>query len=206
MSTHLTVKFVSHGLHLVVCFFLVLCASWTLSTRAQEPSNTLLLVASSQLQNPFFSESVVLVTYSKSGPIGVILNRPTNIQYGTLEDSHDKTAIGRTLYFGGPLFPQSVVYVFKRDKQATGPQNLLGLGEDLYLGMGSDVFVEPLNHKPAAELKVFIGFSGWSDDQLDEEISSGDWLVLPFDPEVVFRQDISGLWKELVIKASRLSI
>lgn len=194
------------------CLPLVLLAVCGLSAPAlaQQETQALLLVATPNSGDPYFAESVVLVTrHGKSRPMGVIINRPTGTKIGERKegdksDGADKPALaGRTLYFGGPVAPRNIVYVFKGDAEGRGRRDVLSLGEGLYLGIGSGVLEDAIGRKPPEDLKVFAGFASWGHGQLEDEIARGGWLLLPFEPALVFRQDTSGLWQELHARASR---
>ena len=48
------------------------------------------------------------------------------------------------------------------------------------------------------ELRVFAGYAGWAAGQLDFEVSSGDWWVLPAYPEDPFTAAPGGLWRRVL--------
>lgn len=166
---------------------------------AQQQAQGILLVATPQLQDPNFSGAVVLVTrHGRSRPMGIILNRPFAAQEG--QDPKPD----RPLYAGGPVARNSLLYLFK-GKADDGRHSMLSLGNELYLGLGRSL-AEMLKLKPPAELKIFAGFATWAHGQLENEISRGDWLVLPLEPDQLLRQDVSGQWQELLAKASQRAI
>lgn len=154
------------------------------------PPNGLLLVAKPGLEDPNFSRSVVLVTQTPDfSTVGVILNRPTREQHQ-----------GQPLWFGGPVMPQAVVAVFRsgRPPQASAFHVL----KNLYLSMHPQN-LEPLLKGAGAAFRLYSGFAGWMPRQLESELGSGGWFVLPADEDIVFRMDTEGLWEELVARASK---
>ena len=64
--------------------------------------------------------------------------------------------------------------------------------------------LENLFGDPAARAggyRLFTGFAGWAPGQLQRELARGDWFVLPASAGLLFRDDTSGMWEELVRKA-----
>jgi putative transcriptional regulator len=47
---------------------------------------------------------------------------------------------------------------------------------------------------------LILGYSGWAADQLESEMEEGTWLVLPWDPALVFTHDVEGLWERALAR------
>jgi putative transcriptional regulator len=157
----------------------------------------MLLVARPQLKSPLFGESVVLVTrHGRSPPFGVILNRPARPA---------ANAGGDAFFLGGPVEPD--LRPFLVELAGMPPPELLGLGHKVYLGFGDrQLAAARAKEAQPRRLRRFVGISGWAYGQLENEIARGDWALLPFDADLLFREDVSGLWRELSQRASRRNI
>jgi putative transcriptional regulator len=168
----------------VFALALALCAS--LAAAQQElPANGLLLVAKPGLEDPNFGRSVVLVTQTPDAhTVGVILNRPTPERHR-----------GRPLWFGGPVMPGVVIAVFQGAEPPKA--SAFHVLKNLYLGMSPEN-VEALLADPKARYRLYTGFSAWAPRQLEGEFEREGWYVLPADEAIVFREDTSGLWEELI--------
>ncbi len=44
--------------------------------------------------------------------------------------------------------------------------------------------------------RFIMGYSGWNQDQLEEELILGNWIQLPFDEELVFNTPVDDLWEQ----------
>jgi putative transcriptional regulator len=178
---------------LLLCWLLL--APW--SALAQQEAQVMLLVARPQLKSPLFGESVVLVTrHGRSPPFGVILNRPGRPAAGAKDEAR---------FLGGPVQPD--MRPFLVELAGTPPPELLSLGQNVHLGFGDKQLAALRGKEPQPRrVRRFVGFSGWAYGQLENEIARGDWALLPFDAEVLFREDVSGLWRELLQRASRRNI
>jgi putative transcriptional regulator len=47
-------------------------------------------------------------------------------------------------------------------------------------------------------MRIFAGYAGWSEEQLDEEIRSGSWFVVPSVATDLFGSDPEGLWMRVL--------
>jgi putative transcriptional regulator len=174
--------------------FLTLLAALLLAgtAAAQQdlPPNGLLLVAKPGSVDPNFARSVVLVTQAPDySTVGVILNRPTRARH------QDKP-----LWFGGPVMRQVVVAVFRSEE--TPAAAAFHVLKGLYLSMHPSN-IQALVADENARYRLYAGFSGWAPRQLESEFGRDGWYVLPADDATVFREDMSGLWEELVARAGK---
>lgn len=174
------------------------------SLLAAEPEapNSIFLVAKRQLQDPNFRQAVVLVTqHGRGGPVGVIVNRPTQVPLSQVfpkNDSLDREA--DKLFFGGPVSRMTLVFVFRSE---TRPKEALEVLKGVYLSFSAELLSDLLKRpKPTMDLRVYAGYSGWAPGQLESEISRGDWYVINADAETIFRKESSTVWPELVKRAS----
>lgn len=178
-----------------------LLARFSAVVLAQHPSSAMLLVASSRLEDPRFRETVVLVTrHGRSPPLGLILNRPLGHRLGGISGLPENDE-RLNLHIGGPVSPTQLVYLFQ-DRENPG-SGTLDLGQGLYLSFGPELLTRLLYRRPALKrLRLFLGFASWGRGQLEQEIEMGDWLVANLEPDWLFSDEPSRLWRELVRQAS----
>lgn len=163
---------------------------------------SILLVARKDLPDPFFRESVVLITPSAGGaPIGVIVNRPTGVPLtGVFPEVESLKSRSEKLFFGGPVSREQLVVVFR----ATAPrEGALEVLDGVYMTSDRDVFRELLARpNPVDGLRVFAGYAGWAPGQLENEVARGDWHLAPADARVLFGTPPDKLWEDLERRAS----
>lgn len=163
---------------------------------------SILLVARKGLPDPFFRESVVLITPSASGPpIGVIVNRPTAVPLsGVFPDIEKLRSVDEKLYFGGPVMRQQLVAVFRA---ATPPEGALEVLDGVYMSSSRELFRALLGRPdPVDGLRIFAGYAGWAPGQLEAEVARGDWHLAPADARTLFGIKPERLWQELERRAS----
>jgi putative transcriptional regulator len=186
----------------LLAFAWLLAAILALSVHAQESADRapVLLVASPGLQDPNFAESVVLVVFPPGGgPTGVILNRPTRLQW---KDAfpEERSLVHRTdeIFFGGPVQLRVLWFLFR---QPHPPQTAFPLFDDLYLSADGKLLDQVLDREGKVE-RFFVGYSGWSPTQLEFEIAQGAWYVLPADAKTVLELKPETMWRELLRRAT----
>lgn len=186
-----------------ILFFIFLPSAVTLGAGAAErDANGIFLVAKREMRDPRFRESVVLVTQPpQGGPFGVIINKPLEQRLSDVFPDHDPLK-GRkdVIYFGGPVAPQGIVVLVRAAK--TPPRSLQVL-DDVYFVGDPDVIDELLQRSdPTRGLRVYAGYSGWAPGQLQNELTRGDWHVVPADAETVFEKPAPAIWPELERRAT----
>jgi putative transcriptional regulator len=168
---------------------------------AAAPPNAVLLVAKPAMLDPNFSHTVVLVTRTPDAEtVGVILNHPTSIPAAEVlppelpgENYRDK------MYFGGPVLVQVVVALFHAERAPPAPA--FHVLKDVYLSMHPNN-VKMLLRSKHRRYRLYLGFSGWAPGQLEDELAADSWYVLPAEEEMLFRHDTTGLWQELIDRAT----
>jgi putative transcriptional regulator len=157
-----------------------------------------LLIAMPQVQDPFFHKSVVLlIHHSEEGSVGLIVNRPTELEVREilagmeLPWRGDETA---PTWFGGPVQPQigTVLYAPAADG-GTGVEAALTLAA----GISVTQHVGDLGRladAPPERFRLLLGYAGWGEGQLLEEILRNDWLTAPVDADLVFAGGPDEAW------------
>jgi putative transcriptional regulator len=150
-----------------------------------------LLLASPALYDPNFRRTVVLIgVHSEEGAMGVVLNRPSEVTVGeAVPQLEQAVAEQELLYVGGPVQPSSIVFL--AEFLDPSPAGLLVLGRIGFPAPDADI--DELTQATACR-RVFAGYAGWGEGQLDAEMEQGDWIVHTALPEDVFTDVPEELW------------
>jgi putative transcriptional regulator len=158
----------------------------------------MLLVASRDLPDPNFWESVVLlIVHGPNGTVGVIINRPSDVKLATVLPGI-KALRGRsdTVYLGGPVLADRVLLLIRTAK---APEDAMGVFDDVYASASLDVLkheVERRGSKP--RFRAYAGHAGWAPGQLEAEVARGDWYVTSADADNVLAAKPRDLWRKLI--------
>lgn len=164
------------------------------------PQKGRILISEPFLAGDFFSRStVLLVDYSSSGAVGFILNKPYEAQINELFSL--SSIFVSEVFVGGPVSDDSLFYIHTLGDKIQGSINIK---DELFWGGNFEELKSViLSGKAKAEqVKFFVGYSGWSPGQLEEEISGNSWLVADVDSKRVMKST-RNLWLESVKKAGR---
>ena len=121
-----------------------------------------------------FQRSVVLLVDQKeSGTVGFILNK--KLDY-TLDEVMDGIAIKVPVYFGGPVEQDSLFFIHRA---ADLIPNSIPINKDFYWSGDYKTVIELINSKKLEEdqIRFFLGYTGWGEKQLEEEIESESWIL-----------------------------
>lgn len=160
------------------------------------------LVASKQLRDPNFSETVVLLlNYGERGARGVVINWPTEVKLATMfPEIRGLQRRVDTAYLGGPVERTRLLMLLRADKPRSGAEHVV---DDIYVSTNRRVLFDALGRAGSAtSVHVYAGYAGWAPGQLDREVARGDWHVLPADAEAVFSTTPNEVWRELIDKGA----
>lgn len=162
------------------------------------------LVAVPQLLDPHFRRTVVLlIAYDKQGAAGVIINRPTDVPLEqALPNLKGIEALSSSLFFGGPVSQNHLTVLLRSDKSLDGAHKVF---DNVYVTEKKDHLAEILrNPNPGKNLRIYSGYSGWGPGQLDQEVGRGDWIIITADQDIIFSEEPSKIWPELLKKRERI--
>lgn len=162
-----------------------------------EPQKGRFLLAEPFLQEEHFHRSVVfLCDHNEEGTFGFVLNKYLEVMPTELTERMPNSAL--QISIGGPVDDSSLFYLHSR---ADLIENSISISENIYLGGSFEDVRENINQGKLKtnEISFYLGYSGWSENQLKEEIELKSWLVAEAsDPgKYIFGED-KDLWKNLM--------
>ena len=166
------------------------------------PAKGRLLVASRNLLDPNFAETVVLLlAHEAGGTMGVVINRPTDVRLASALPKIDELR-GRTdrVYLGGPVSGTMLLILVRAARRPRSSELIFG---DVYASGRLSALREALG-KPGStnRLRAYAGHAGWGAGQLKREIARGDWYVATADAQMVFESKPSEIWPTLIERSS----
>ena len=164
----------------------------------REPAVGMFLVASEDLRDPNFAETVVLlVEHGAGGTLGLVVNRPAGIQPGVLlPDIEGLAGYRASLFVGGPVARLGVLMLIRSGEPLEGAEPVF---DDVHVS-GDPELLDSLAGQTESplRLRVYAGHAGWSGGQLEREISRGSWYLTPANADAIFGDDPETLWRQLL--------
>lgn len=156
-----------------------------------------LLVATPILGDPNFDRTVVLLLeHGEEGAVGLVLNRPSETDVADPLPEWDGVAAAPSVIFvGGPVAQSAVIGLARcgAGGAATGWRPLGGGVGIVDLGDGPADVVAPIE-----DLRLFAGYAGWGDGQLEAEIDAGAWWVVAAAPSDALSPAPELLWSTVL--------
>lgn len=152
-----------------------------------------LLVAHPMMADPNFRRAILYLSHHSAddGALGFIINRPLGQNAGDLEIGEALDQIPHVpIYEGGPVQRnQVIVATLEWDASAGGCkfEPMEKPAGDLSLPSGLD-----------DKLRVFLGYAGWSKNQLEREIALSSWLVIKPHPELIRADADDNTWRRIM--------
>lgn len=147
------------------------------------------LMAMPNMADPNFDGTVVLLAeHSEKGAMGLVVNRPMNLDLAGLFERIDLdlgvSPVGaQPVLFGGPVQTDRG-FVLHRPAGAWGSS--ISIGDELVLTSSRDILEAVAEGRGPGHFIVLLGYSGWGPGQLEDELSRNAWLSVPATADLVF--------------------
>lgn len=160
-----------------------------------------LLISQPFLGDPNFERSVVLLCQHSEadGTFGLVLNRPSTLVLGDvleLPEPHAAAVAQMPLGLGGPVQPDTLHFLHQRP-DVPGAELV---GDDVYWGGDFGVLLGLLLSGELApeQMRLYVGYSGWTTGQLAGEVQENVWIVHPNAAGKVFTLTSDALWQAIL--------
>ncbi len=163
-----------------------------------EPGNGILLISDPFLKDPNFMRTVVLLCeHNEEGTFGLVINRTLHTNLGDL--IHELSGISLPVYYGGPVQTDTLHFIHQLPELIPGSQQIT---KGIYWGGDFDLLSTMLKNKTidTTKIRFYLGYSGWSDGQLDEEMKEKSWLTVTGNQALIFHTDANSIWKDALKK------
>jgi len=158
-----------------------------------EPAPGILLIADPFLKDPNFIRTVILLCeHQQSGSFGFVLNKP----YEQTLDELITDLEGHPLkvYYGGPVQPDTIHFLHQYPDLIP---DSCKVSNDIYWGGNFETVTSLIKSKSVdlSRIKFFIGYSGWGNGQLHDELREKSWLTVSATRKLVFHTRQDEVWK-----------
>jgi putative transcriptional regulator len=160
----------------------------------ENPAPGILLIAEPFLKDPNFVRTVVLLCdHKQEGSFGFVLNK----HYDHLLDELVSGAEGLKIpvYFGGPVQMDTIHFLHQNPLEIPGGQEIR---DGIYCGGDFETAIEQirLGRVNKNKIRFFIGYSGWGNGQLAEELKERSWLTVMSNRKLIFHRKTNDIWKD----------
>ena len=147
------------------------------------------LIAMPSLEDPNFGGSLVFVAeHNEQGALGLVINRPMEIDLATLFRRIDlklegSALAGAAVMQGGPVQTDRG-FVLHQPVGNWG--STVVVNDEIGLTSSRDVLEAVAAGTGPSRILVMLGYAGWGPGQLEDEVSRNAWLTVEADASVIF--------------------
>lgn len=161
------------------------------------------LVAMPAMSDPNFAQTVTLVCeHSEQGALGIVINRPLDMDLGTIFDqlsldSTDPTLARQPVLQGGPVH-QERGFVLHEPPEAAEREfdATLAVTDAIRVTTSQDILSAMARGIGPRRAVVALGYAGWGAGQLESELGQNTWLSVPATPKIIFDTPFELRWRE----------
>ena len=158
------------------------------------PEGGRVLISEPFLYDPFFKRTVVfLVEFDEEGALGFILNKPLKVLIHDIVEEFPY--FQADVHFGGPVAEESLFYLHTIGEKLEGSKEVM---PGLWWGSDFDQLKSMINTRQITpnDVRFFVGYSGWGEEQLATELEEQSWIVAETDAKQVMTGADEEFWAE----------
>jgi len=160
------------------------------------PKKGHLLISEPYLGNPNFDRPIILLCeHGLEGSFGFVLNKPGETTVGEVMEELAK--INSPVFIGGPVQQDTLHYVHR----LADLPDAIPVADGIFWGGSFEQLMAwiDIGRVTATDIRFFLGYSGWSPGQLDEEMVAKSWIVSNrVSEQVLFETPSEAMWKEVL--------
>ena len=147
------------------------------------------LIAMPAMTDPFFAKSLAYVCeHNEQGAMGIVINRPISLTLSELFAQinmplNQSELEDMPVHFGGPVQTDRGFVLHEPSGEW---QSTLHINDKIGLTTSKDILQAVGEGHGPQHLLVTLGYAGWSEGQLEQELSQNAWLSVPADERILF--------------------
>ena len=157
-----------------------------------------LLIAMPTMLDPNFERTVTYICeHSEQGALGLIINRPMDMDFGDVLEQLSLTATSpqhahRPILQGGPVELQRGFVIHSKPKDW---ESTIEITDTIFVTTSRDILASIADGKGPDQALLALGYAGWGAGQLEAELSANAWLSVPASPQIIFDIPFEDRWE-----------
>ena len=160
------------------------------------PEKGKILISEPFLPDTFFNRSIVYLTdHTPQGSVGFILNKKLDLKISSAITGFE--GWDENLNMGGPVAPDTLHYLHNLGNLI--PKSVLIEG-NIFWGGDIDTVrgLIKAGKIKQSQIRFFLGYSGWSAGQLENELKENSWVIARVNSEIVMNNKGDDTWKRVL--------
>jgi len=167
-----------------------------IKSNAVTPAAGRLLLSEPLLRDFYFRRSVVLlIDHGDDGSFGVIINKPLKMNLNDVVNGLPD--IEAPVYIGGPVASDKVFFLHTLGDEIP---DSVPVSDEMFWGGNLEAITQKIKEGTVdpETIRFFLGYSGWTSNQLDDEIKSNSWAVTIPKHEMIMKIKPERMWNKYV--------
>ena len=161
----------------------------------EKPEKGKILISAPHLTDIFRRSVIYLVEHDEKGSVGFVINKP--MKYNIDEVIDDFPEFRSKVFLGGPVQTELVNFIHKAPGIIDGGYEIQngifwGGNFDNLKTLVESKFINP------KDFRFFVGYAGWSPNQLDNEMKDNSWYIADADENFLFTEEPEKLWQNIL--------
>ncbi len=155
-------------------------------------TNKFLIAMPGVTDGNFAGTVVYMCEHNDKGALGLVINRPIDINLRKLFDKVDlsldrEDLASRPVFLGGPVQTERGFVLHERlDEEGGHYSSSLKIDGGLEMTTSRDVLEALSNGAGPRKVFITLGYSGWTAGQLEEELGRNGWLTVDAEQALIF--------------------
>ena len=152
------------------------------------------LIAMPSISEGIFAHSITYICeHNEQGAMGIVINHPLDLRldeiFQHLEIDDISSEHNDHILAGGPVHMDRGFVLHpcsKNDEWAS----TIRISENIQLTTSQDILTAIAHDEGPTESLIALGYAGWSEGQLELELSENAWLTAPADNDIIFKTPV----------------
>ncbi len=145
----------------------------------------------------FFHTVTYICEHNEQGAMGIVINRPTDLQLNDILDQleippSESPKAEQTIYIGGPVQTDRGFVLHSADSAWDSTMQITG---NISVTTSLDILEAIAEGDGPEQTLIALGYAGWGEGQLEEELTVNTWLNGPADRQIIFNTQPEQRWQ-----------
>ena len=159
-------------------------------------AGSVLIAEPSIIGDVSFQRSVIMIAnHDEKGSVGFIMNKPLTY---TLSDIVPAITQEFRVFNGGPVEQDNLYFIHNVPHLVP---NSVEISEGIYWGGDFEKIIDLIeqNQITTDNVKFFLGYSGWSKSQLQDEMNTSSWVLTEASIKNIISQPAIDYWRNQIV-------
>jgi len=166
-------------------------------TQSKYLNNQFLIAMPTMMESNFSHTVSYLCQHNEEGALAIVINRPTGMNLGHIFEQmgiqcRDEQAQQSPIFAGGPVQQERGFIIHNKDTHHW--ETSIPISETTCLTCSRDILEAIADGQGPEKYLIALGYAGWGEGQLEDEIIHNAWLNTPFEETILYQTPVAQRW------------